>query len=40
MQNGERGLQQDNFRLLRMSYRVGPNEGMRDGYRFAEIGSR
>jgi hypothetical protein len=27
MQNSERGLQQDNFRLLRMSYRVGPNEG-------------
>jgi hypothetical protein len=27
MQNSSRGLQQDNFRLLRLSYRVGPNEG-------------
>jgi hypothetical protein len=27
LQNSERGLQDDNFRTLRMSYRVGPNEG-------------
>ncbi len=27
MENNARGLQQDNFKLLRLSYRVGPNEG-------------
>jgi hypothetical protein len=27
LQNNVRGLQQDNFRALRMSYRLGPNEG-------------
>ena len=27
LQNNVRGLQQDNFRSLRMSYRLGPNEG-------------
>jgi hypothetical protein len=27
LQNSETGLQEDNFRALRMSYRVGPNEG-------------
>jgi hypothetical protein len=27
LQNSRRGLQEDNFRALRMSYRVGPNEG-------------
>jgi hypothetical protein len=27
MQNSKRGLQEDNYRSLRMSYRVGPNEG-------------
>jgi hypothetical protein len=27
LENSERGLAQDNYRALRMSYRVGPNEG-------------